>query len=224
LGCRDIFDDRIFIKFGRYFMKSPISTAIAIATAIIVIIGVLFPASPFNMIKTILLDWVVSIAAVAALIAIFNLIQVHGKKLGKKEERDFYSLFFLLSFFIVFLIGIFLGSENFIYKNLTSSIIISVESSLFALLAFSLGIACFKLFINKNNLIGIVFGISTIVFLIILSGAFSFGSNIGIINDLNHFINQIPIAGIRGILIGISLGSIATGVRVLMGVDRPYRG
>jgi len=31
-------------------------------------------------------------------------------------------------------------------------------------------------------------------------------------------------AGIRGILMGVALGSIATGLRILMGADRPYGG
>ena len=31
-------------------------------------------------------------------------------------------------------------------------------------------------------------------------------------------------AGARGILLGIALGTIATGLRILMGTDRPYSG
>jgi len=32
------------------------------------------------------------------------------------------------------------------------------------------------------------------------------------------------VAGARGILLGVSLGVIATGVRILIGSDRPYGG
>jgi hypothetical protein len=30
------------------------------------------------------------------------------------------------------------------------------------------------------------------------------------------------LAGVRGILLGVALGTIATGLRVLMGAERPY--
>jgi hypothetical protein len=29
-------------------------------------------------------------------------------------------------------------------------------------------------------------------------------------------------AGARGILLGVALGTVATGLRVLLGIDRPY--
>jgi hypothetical protein len=36
------------------------------------------------------------------------------------------------------------------------------------------------------------------------------------------FIRLIPLAGGRGILIGISLGALLTGLHVLFGTERPY--
>jgi len=42
---------------------------------------------------------------------------------------------------------------------------------------------------------------------------------------LRSLLAQIPaVAGARGILLGVALGVIATGVRVLIGSDRPYGG
>ncbi len=35
-------------------------------------------------------------------------------------------------------------------------------------------------------------------------------------------INVPALAGVRGILLGVALGTIATGLRILMGTDRPY--
>jgi hypothetical protein len=42
---------------------------------------------------------------------------------------------------------------------------------------------------------------------------------------LRSLLVQIPaVAGARGVLLGVALGAIATGLRILMGVDRPYGG
>jgi hypothetical protein len=205
-------------------MKSPLLTASTIAIAVIVILGTLVPAEPLVTLKIVLLDWAITVGAVAAFIAILNLVSVHGRNVLTEEKKNFYSLFFLISFIAVFTLGLFLGASHPFFKSLSNSIIVSVETSLLALLAFSLAIACFRLFKQKHNALGLVFGLSTVVFLITLSGVFSNALNSGLFNQLTNFINQIPIAGIRGIVIGISLGTIATGIRVLIGVDRPYRG
>jgi len=43
--------------------------------------------------------------------------------------------------------------------------------------------------------------------------------------SLPSLLAGIPaVAGARGILFGVALGTVATGLRVLMGADRPYGG
>jgi uncharacterized membrane protein len=40
---------------------------------------------------------------------------------------------------------------------------------------------------------------------------------------IKDWILDVPtLAGVRGILMGVALGTIATGLRVLIGADRPY--
>ena len=50
-----------------------------------------------------------------------------------------------------------------------------------------------------------------------------FFGQISILSNLRQWLTGVPaMAGARGLLLGIALGTIATGVRILMGVDRPY--
>jgi hypothetical protein len=45
------------------------------------------------------------------------------------------------------------------------------------------------------------------------------------LTTLQTWVTQVPaVAGARGILIGITLGILATGLRILIGSDRPYEG
>jgi hypothetical protein len=39
-----------------------------------------------------------------------------------------------------------------------------------------------------------------------------------------ELVERLPVAGGRGILIGIALASLTAGLRVLLGADRPYSG
>ncbi len=70
----------------------------------------------------------------------------------------------------------------------------------------------------------VVFVISTIVFLVIGSGFLSIGTQMPVVRDIMGALNMLPIAGARGILLGIALGGLTTGLRILMGADRPYSG
>jgi hypothetical protein len=68
----------------------------------------------------------------------------------------------------------------------------------------------------------LVFGISTVLFLLLYSGIFTSGLDIPIVKEGLGILQRLPDAGGRGIVIGLALGTIAAGLRVLLGVDRPY--
>ena len=77
---------------------------------------------------------------------------------------------------------------------------------------------------SQRNWMGLVFFLSVILFLVINSGVLAFSAEIPVLQDLLSGFHQIPAAGARGILLGIALGSLATGVRILIGSDKPYSG
>jgi hypothetical protein len=44
-----------------------------------------------------------------------------------------------------------------------------------------------------------------------------------ILPELKDWILDVPtLAGVRGILLGVALGALLTGIRLLLGVERPY--
>ena len=69
---------------------------------------------------------------------------------------------------------------------------------------------------------GFVFFIAVILFLVINSGIFSLFTDVPILRALVSSLSQAPLAGARGILIGVALGTLLTGIRILIGSDRPY--
>jgi hypothetical protein len=80
----------------------------------------------------------------------------------------------------------------------------------------------FNFFQRHHDLMGFVFIGSVLVFLILGSGLLHSLPGAGV-RDLIALLNSIPLAGTRGILIGIALGSIITALRQLLGFDRAYR-
>jgi hypothetical protein len=204
-------------------MRDPLATAIAISVGLVILIGYFLPIPLFTAVQSTLLNWAVIIGAFAALVGIGNLILNHWRKLTSKNQRDFYSLFALLGFAGIFAIGMIDGPMHKDIQQAVRSIVLPVETSLMAVLAITLGYACLRLLRQRRDVLSILFVISTVVFLI-LSGGFLAGIDIPLVQNLTAFIDQLPIAGARGILLGIALGSLTTGLRILMGADRPYSG
>jgi hypothetical protein len=102
-------------------------------------------------------------------------------------------------------------------------ILVPIEASLLALLAVVLIYAFARMFYRKITIPVLVFAG---VVLFVLVGAFTLpGLNIPMLAELRAWITQVwAIAGMRGILLGVALGTIATGLRILLGSDRPYGG
>jgi len=205
-------------------MKSIPALLIASVSGVLVLLGIFFPNPLFLSIKSVLFSIVMLLGSFAMIIAIINLISVHWNKIFSNPSQSFYSVILLASFLCMLFTGLIFGMENPFFVSLSSTVIFSVESSLFALLCISLSIACLKLFQKRKNGLGIIFAISTMVFLLVLSGFFTNETQFPAAKLFLSIINELPIAGTRGILLGISIGAIVTGIRVLIGIEQPYNG
>ncbi len=205
-------------------MRAPLSTAFAIAVGLIVLLGYFIAAPVVQDLRTLLLGWAVSLAAIAALVGVVNLLLVHFRRLGAAQNKDYYSLLLIIAFVATLGIGLFLGPGDSGYQNAVNAIIIPVEISLMALLAVSLAYACLRLLQRRKGAMPIIFLVSTLFFLLISGGFLAVGDQVPLFQQIKGIIDWLPVAGARGILLGIALGSLTTGIRILMGADRPYSG
>ena len=205
-------------------MRAPIPTAIAIAFGLVVLVGYFIPDPTLGLIRSMIISWAVILAAVAALIGITNLVSVHTRRASEKTERDPYSIVLLVGFVLALLFGLWLGPADTGYQKAVLAVQVPVEASLMAVLALVLSFASLKLMQNHKGWLGLVFLISTVIFLFLGSGVVSGLQGVPFLQDVIALVNRLPIAGARGILIGIALGSLTAGLRILIGADRPYSG
>lgn len=208
-------------------LKSPVSTAVAIGVGIIVLAGYFIPS--FINIRFILLRTGLVLAAVALLVGIINLITVHIKKLGADSENSGYSLILVIALLATLIIGIIdmvqtylVGKPNFQMTNwIFTNIQLPIETSLLAVTAVSLTYAAASILRKRMDLFSIVF---FFVVLLVLLGSFSIPpATLPFLHVIRDWIMRVPaLGGARGLLLGIALGTITTGIRILMGTDRPY--
>ena len=204
-------------------MKSPIATFVGFVTGVIVLAGYFSSSPALAAIRTPILDWTVILAGVAGLIALFNLVfGVHLKRIHDKAPHQGFSYVLILSFFVVLVLGILVGPNHPTVQKVVTQIQVPVEASLMAVLAITLAYASLRFLQRQRNWMGITFFIATLFFLIINSGVLSFSADIPLLRGVVSMAHQLPVAGARGILLGIALGSLATGIRILIGADRPY--
>ncbi len=204
-------------------MRAPTATAIAISIGLVILAGYFLPIPQLSALQSTLLEWAVIVGAFAGLVAITNLVLNHWRKATSKTNRDLFSFVALAGFLATLGVGLWFGPSDPLTHQIVQSIIVPVEASLMAALAIALGYASLRLLRQRRDGMSILFVISAVVFLIISSG-FLVGVNIPVLQDIVAFIDRLPVAGARGILLGIALGSLTAGLRILMGADRPYSG
>ncbi len=208
-------------------LKSPVSTAVAIGVGIIVLAGYFIPA--FINIRFILLRTGLVLSAVALLVGIINLVTVHIKKLGADSDNSGYSLILVIALLATLLVGVIdmvqtymFGKPNFQMTSwIFTYIQLPIETSLLAVTTISLIYAAAAILRKRMDLFSIIF---FFVVLLVLLGSFSIPpATLPFLHVIRDWILRVPaLGGARGLLLGIALGTITTGIRILMGTDRPY--
>lgn len=205
------------------FLMRVLTAIIAIAVGILILLGYFFTQA--GIVQAVLLDWAIILAGTAALIGIFNLITVHADKIRRREKDGVYSAILIIGLVGAFFFGVVLKPQSYFLQSvLLEGIIIPVEASLMGLLAVSLLYAAVRLMRRRADMMSIIF-ILTAALIFLGSITLPFGEMPLIGTLIRPWVSQIwAVGGARGILIGVGLGALMTGLRVLFGIDRPYGG
>lgn len=197
-----------------------INAVVAIGSGLIVLIGYFFDLQGMRELRQLFFQWAVILAGVAVLVGVWNLFSVHLQKIRTKKPGAVYSL--ILLFFMLLALLVSSASElESIKRIFMDGIIIPVEISLMAVLAVTLIFALICMLRTRTDLPTIVFLVTVLCALL-----FPILGQFPLVSDLIRpfFTNILAAGGARGILIGVALGTLTTGLRVLLGADRPYGG
>jgi len=202
----------------------PISNAIiAVISGVLVLLGYFFPGV-FGNIQSILIGWAIILAAFALLLGIFNLALVHWKKAGSDGPNRIYSIVLLISLFFTIIVVSISGPSGSASLWIFNSFQVPVEISLLAVLAVVLVFAGARLLSRRPKWYTVLFLITVLIVLLGSVPLFFLGEVAPLI-VVRNWLAQVPaVAGARGLLLGVALGTVATGLRILMGMDRPYGG
>jgi len=198
------------------------AVVVAIAFGLIVLLGYFVPVSGLLEFRLVLVQWAIVLAATAMLVGVANLLGVHWQKIRTNQKNGAYSILLIFSLLTTFLLGLF-GTNSSLMNLVLDGIIVPAETTLMALLAVTLIYASVRLLRRRADLMSFIFlGIAIVILLV--SAPLPFGRLPGA-DGIQWFLSEFfAVAGTRGILIGVALGALTTGLRVLFGIDRPYGG
>lgn len=209
------------IKLGPYVIWA----AVASATGFIVLLGYFFDIELLIVLRILLIQWAVLLAAAALLIGLFNLLAVHWNKVSLQEDGWPYSALLILFFLVTLVLGLLFGPDYQAVLLLFEYVQVPIEASLLALLAISLTLAGFRLLSRRKDVLSFAF-LGTALLMLIGTAPWPIGGNsvaFEAVSVMRAWLSQVwATAGARGILLGIALGAITTGLRVLLASDRPY--
>lgn len=205
-------------------MRAPISTVIAILAGLFVLLGYFLP-DIFGSVQQLLLQWAVALAAFAALAGLYNLFMVHWRKVQTNQPTSGYSAILIIAFVLTVIAVGMSGPTGGLSLWIFNNIQVPIETSLVALLAVMLAYASARLLQRRSSAFTIVFLSAALLALLGSAPFFLGGNNIPLLATVRNLMTDIfATAGARGILLGVSLGVVATGIRLLAGIDRPYGG
>jgi len=199
-------------------LGAALATAIAIGFGVLTLWGLLAGSGPILSITNFILQLTVITVAVTILLGILNLLGVHLRRITHRQRGWVYSIVLVGSAAVVLILWL-LGARS-TNAMLLDTVEVSVESALAGLVVFALVYGAYRMMRRRVTWGGILF---TVALLIVLLGALPV-PQVAVLTELREWMLAVPVsAGARGILLGIALATVVTGVRVLIGQDRSYR-
>ncbi|HUN22489.1 MAG TPA: hypothetical protein PK299_05070 [Anaerolineales bacterium] len=199
--------------------------------------------------KAVFTRWAAILAGVALLVAVLNLIKTHIQRIMKSEKGTVQSTILVFSFTFVVTVGLLGWFSPTTAQQATDAVTnpfitaqkaftgtfqylqLQIEAWLSALLAIFLLSAGLRWLRKNPSLASFLFILASIVFLLGLVQLnlpdlpAALMPLVTLPTVLRQWLMDVPVlAAVRGIWLGLALASLTLGVRVLLGVDRPYGG
>ena len=212
-------------------MKYVVPAAIAIGVGLVTLITYFVEGVQLLALRMIFTDWAVILGGLAVLVGFLNLLISNVRRIETRSEGWPYNLVTVGVALLTVIVGASgrigtgtdttaLYEETSLIYVLFTGVIVASQAALASLVMFFLVLGAVRMLKSKLSPWSIGF---LVVVVIVLVGWMPFGF-MSFANAFRDWLISIPAsAGARGILLGVALGTLAMGLRVLTGVERPYK-
>ena len=215
-------------------MKQTLPLVITFVLGTLFAVEFFVPAHPIKELTAVLGEWVSVVTAAAFILGAINLVQVNVPKIVRRERDWPYKAVLVGSAALMLVVGLLEGPEGRTFLWLYAAVFAPCNATMFALLAFFITSAAFRAFRARNFEAFLMLTTAILIMLCVvplgelLALAFpepirsSVAAAPSAIKD--WILDYANNAGRRAIMIGAALGAVATGLRVILGLERSHLG
>jgi hypothetical protein len=171
-------------------------------------------------------NWAIVVVGFTYVLGVANLLRINTRQVSRKERDWPYKMVLIAGLLVTMVVGFSEGNHytdvdsrfQWIYRTFYSP----MTATMFSLLAFFIASAAFRAF-RIRSVEALLLAIAAFILMI---GRVPLGAAIHpAIPAAADWLMEIPQnAAKRGILIGAALGVMATGIRVILGLEKTYGG
>lgn len=205
-------------------MKREIPILITLITGLFCLIGFFVPHPVVRLLYDDIQQWVIVIVGATYVLGVANLLRINMQQVSQKSSDWPYKIVLLAGLLGMMAIGF---SEGVRYSDdgskfqwMYNRVYSPMSATMFALLAFFIASAAFRAF-RIRSFEALLLAIAAFILMI---GRVPIGNAIHpIIPAAADWLMEVPQnAAKRGILIGAALGVMATGIRLILGMEKTY--
>jgi hypothetical protein len=210
-------------------MRSTLPLIVTFVVGVLMIGEFFIPHYGYHLITEEILEWGLILAAGAFVLGLINMVQVNLPKIVHRERDWPYKVVMLVSLAVTLVIG-FVGGlgrsdPGQAYRWFFDFVLSPLNATMFGLLAFYISSAAFRAFRARNLEASILLVAACVVML----ARVPIGEDLPLVGErLPQFMNWIMdvpnSAARRSIFIGAALGAVATGLRIILGIERSHLG
>ncbi len=203
-------------------MKRELPVVITSVVAALYVVASFLDIKAFNVMKSHLDKWFLIISASTILLGVINLYVVHASAIRRRKPGFVYSIILLAALAFTLILGLQETSQGRNYAQLYQYVLNPLSSTMYAILCFYIASAAYRAFRMRSVDAALLLGTAVIVMI----GVVPLGDVLWQgFPKLSQWLLDVPnTAGMRGIMIGATLGAIATGIRILLGLERSHFG
>lgn len=212
------------------FLKRTVPMIIAFIMGVMMAFQYYVPHEASQNLLKVVTRWGMIISGFAMFIGAYSLFHLHWSRIKQKVSGWGYSIFVFLGAGITVIFGLYNGGEFFwndkqsgtMFDWVFDYVQIPAGATIFSILAFFMASAAYRTFRARNKEATILL-ISAII---VMLGRVPIGTMISnYIPIAADWIMSVPnLAAKRAILIGVSIGVIATSIKIIFGIERAYLG
>ncbi len=215
-------------------MKRVLPLVITFLLGTLFVLEFFLPHHAVHELVALLQEWGTVLAATAFILGAINVVQVNVPKVVRRERDWPYKIVLLASAAGMIVLGFVEGKEGKTFLWVYEYVFAPCNSTMFALLAFFIASAAFRAFRARNVEALLMLVTALIVMLTVvpfgsIAATFlpaSWGETLTTGPDFvrDWILDYANNSGRRAILIGAALGAVATGLRVILGLERSHLG